>query len=139
MPPIKTLVKALSRRPASLTGDAGESIAARHLINQGYFVLKRNHKTRLGELDLVCEAPDKRTIVFVEVKTAEAERDARLAPELRVGQKKQSKITALAAGYLRTQGFTDRPARFDVIGVTLREPPQTPDVRHHPNAFESPW
>lgn len=139
MPPLKTLVKVLSRRATPPTGDAGETIAARHLINQGYFVLKRNHRTRLGELDLVCEAPDKRTIVFVEVKTAEADRDKRLAPELRVGQKKQAKITALAAGYLRSQGFTDRPARFDVIGVTLREPPKAPEVRHHPHAFESPW
>jgi len=138
--PIQKLWRDKASTNHQTVGSTGESVAARYLLNRGYFMLHRNSRNRLGEIDLVMEAPDKRTIVFVEVKTAESKPDPRLAPELRVGSKKQQKLTALAANYLRKNGLIRQPVRFDVVGVNLPvDEEDEPQVRHYANAFQSPW
>jgi len=50
----------------SAVGNKGESLARKALRNKGMRVLARNYRTRLGEVDLVCQ--DRDTVVFVEVK-----------------------------------------------------------------------
>ena len=82
--------------------------------------------------------PDKRTLVFVEVKTAKANRQSTVPPELRVGPKKQRKIAVLAAKLIARHKLTGRPVRFDIIGVDLHHD-RKPDIRHYISAFESPW
>ena len=49
-------------------GRRGERIAAARLRREGYRILARNVRNRFGEIDLVAEAPDRRTVVVVEVK-----------------------------------------------------------------------
>ena len=36
-----------------LTGAAGEQIACNFLQEQGYRIIERNHRSRLGELDII--------------------------------------------------------------------------------------
>ena len=48
-------------------GDAGERIAGAYLRRNGYRVLKRNFRTKVGEIDIV--AMHRRTLCFIEVKT----------------------------------------------------------------------
>lgn len=109
----------------------GEDAAAAHLRRQGYRILGRNLRSRIGEVDLLAEAPDGRTIVVVEVKAGHG---GPLPPEIRVGPVKQRRLTALAAHLARRHRLTQRPIRFDVIGVDLpAEGP--PRIRHHINAF----
>ena len=48
-------------------GIDGERAAERFLRRLGYTIVERNYRCPLGEIDLV--ALDRRTIVFVEVKT----------------------------------------------------------------------
>jgi len=124
------------RSTHSAPGPRGERAAAKHLKRRGYRILARNLRSRLGEVDLLAEAPDGRTIVVVEVK-AGIGRDA-YAAEARVGPDKQRKLVALAAQLARRHGLEDRPIRFDVIGVGLdpagRAPPA---IRHYEAAFES--
>ncbi|CAE7865001.1 unnamed protein product [Symbiodinium necroappetens] len=55
------------RRPLSL-GARGERVAAGHLRSRGYRVILKNVRTKTGELDLVALAPDRETVVVVEVK-----------------------------------------------------------------------
>lgn len=127
----------------SSPGARGERAAAVYLKKHGYRILAINVRTRRGELDIVALAPDGRTVVFVEVKTAEASsssgREADYAPERRVGIKKQRQIAGLAADYLRRKQLTDCPARFDVMGVILAEAPEENEIRHFVAAFNSPW
>lgn len=130
---VLSLVAAL-RRPRS-TGGLGEDAAAAHLQRQGYRILARNVKNRTGELDVVAEAPDGRTIVFVEVKAGTAPGGV-YRPELHVNAAKRRKLVALATQFARRHRFTDRPLRFDVIGVDL-PPSGDPVIRHHLGAFES--
>ena len=46
-------------------GRRGERAAARLLRSQGYRVLARNARVPMGEADLVCLAPDGKTVVVV--------------------------------------------------------------------------
>lgn len=120
------------------SGEQGERLAEKHLKKQGYKTIARNLRSRIGEIDLFMLGPDKRTLVFVEVKTAKANRKSKIPPEHRVGPKKQRKVAALAAQLIAKHKLTDRPIRFDVVGVDLNDE-RDADIRHYIGAFESPW
>ena len=112
-------------------GPAGERVAAKCLRRGGYRVIARNVRTGSGEVDLICLAPDKRTIVFVEVKTRRV-RDGGVAahrPEASVGAKKREKLRRVAREVARKRGWTDRPLRIDVVAVEWPERGR-PVVRH---------
>lgn len=133
-PPLRRLLGLADLTP----GEQGERIAEKYLIAQGYQRIARNLRSRLGEIDLLMLAPDGRTIVFIEVKTAQADRNSGIPPEYRVGRQKQHKLATLAARLIAKHKLTGRPIRFDVVGVTLHAD-QAPQVRHYVGAFESPW
>jgi putative endonuclease len=96
-------------------GRVGENAAAAHMERLGYAIVARNHRTRFGELDLVCFGHG--TLVFVEVKT----RRGRGLPWDALGPRKQSQVRRMAAGYLAET--LDRPLadelRFDAIGIVF--------------------
>ena len=121
------------------TSVRGERAAARHLRKQGYRIVARNLRTRFGEIDLLAEAPDGRTIVAVEVKARDVT-DAHATdsprPEVRVNHTNQRKSDTLASQSARSHGLADRPWRFDVVGVDLPRRGE-PVIRHHVAAFES--
>ena len=48
------------------TGRTGEEIACDFLKEQGYSIVERNHRSRLGEIDIVAE--HREYLVFCEVK-----------------------------------------------------------------------
>ena len=50
-----------------ITGSCGEEYAALYLKKQGYKIVERNYKNKIGEIDII--AKHKKTLVFVEVKT----------------------------------------------------------------------
>ena len=90
-----------------------------------------------GELDLV--AVERRTIVFVEVKTRRS--DAAGHPLEAVSAGKQRRLTRAALAYLRRHELLECAARFDVVAVIW--PPDTnrwrrPQIFHVRNAFEPP-
>jgi putative endonuclease len=121
-------------------GARGERAAANYLRGAGYRILARNLRNRFGEIDILAQAPDGRALVVVEVKaralTDSPGRDIR--PEIHVNGQKQRRLAALAAQVARRYKLTDRPIRFDVIGVDLPAGKGAkPVVRHHPCAFES--
>jgi putative endonuclease len=96
-------------------GRVGEDAAAAHMERLGYVVVARNHRTRFGELDLVCFGDG--TLVFVEVKT----RRGRGSPWDALGAQKRGRVRRMAASYLAE--VADRPLagelRFDAIGVVF--------------------
>jgi putative endonuclease len=96
-------------------GQLGEEAAAAHMERLGYEIVARNHRTRFGELDLVCFGHG--ALVFVEVKT----RRGRGQPWDALGAGKQARVRRMAASYLVE--VTDRPLgddlRFDAIGVVF--------------------
>jgi len=122
-------------------GNRGERVAAGYLKRAGYRVLGRNLRNRFGEVDILAEAPDRQTIVVIEVKSGihphrEASIRSELAPEVRVGRRKRRRLVALAGQMARRYHLTQRPIRFDIMGVDM-PPNEPPIVRHHLAAFES--
>ena len=98
-----------------LKGDIGEEKAVKYLKKQKYRIIKRNLKNNGGEIDII--ARQKKTVVFVEVKTRTDEKFGFGAEA--VDLKKQSKIRNAAMLYMQKENVAD--VRFDVIEVYLAE------------------
>lgn len=120
-------------------GRAGERAAARLLKRSGYRILGRNVRLRIGEADLVCLAPDRATLVVVEVKTRRRGADRSvlgeiMPPEASVHQHKRAKLAAVARALVRANGWEGRTVRIDVVAIEWPDRGGKPTLRHHPGA-----
>jgi putative endonuclease len=112
-------------------GDQGERLAEKYLKRRGLKLLTRGYAAPVGEIDLILRDGD--TIVFVEVKTRRSREFA--DPQDSVGAIKQRKMRRCAEWFLRERNWTDRPCRFDVVGIVLPEQGE-PEIEHFANAFQ---
>lgn len=115
-------------------GARGERTATKWLKKNGYRVMGRNVRVGVGEADIVCMAPDNKTVVIVEVKARVAKDRDGPRPERNVGSKKQQKLRSVARSVARKYDLEDRSLRIDVVGVEFIENSKHPVVRHHPSA-----
>ncbi|MBL0927298.1 MAG: YraN family protein [Phycisphaerales bacterium] len=116
-------------------GRRSESVAAEHLRRLGYTVLARNVVTKVGEADLVCRAPDGRTLVVVEVKSRRLSDRARPRAEEQVGPGKRARLARIAE-VLSRHGKWGTPGggvRIDVVAVDWPAA-GPPSVRHYAGA-----
>jgi putative endonuclease len=111
-------------------GRSGEEAAVILLKENGYKILARNYKTRLGEIDII--ARDKDTLCFVEVKTRLSDRFG--LPCEAVSRFKQRQISKAALIFLKEKKLLDEKARFDVVSVLYSQEGQKSDIIK--NAFE---
>ncbi len=133
------MLKRLFRRGKKGTselGKRGEMIAAARLQRSGYRVVAKNVRTRIGEIDLICEAPDKQTVVVVEVKTRRRGEGDRPPAEASITRRKGAKLAALTRWMRRSNGWENRPVRIDVISVEMLATGKT-DVRHVQGAIDA--
>ena len=118
-------------------GEHGEKLAELHLVKLGMTVVDRRHRTRQGEIDLVCR--DGENLVFVEVKTRRGDRAG--APFEAITTAKQRRLTRLALAYLKNQDLLDCPARFDVVSIVVADDSdvtatqQAPQIDYYRDAF----
>lgn len=98
-------------------GKLGEELAAGFLEKNGYRILVKNYKSRLGEIDIV--ASDKDVLCFIEVKARFSDRFG--APQEALIKHKQRQISKAALAFLKEKGLLDAKARFDVISVDYSE------------------
>jgi putative endonuclease len=111
-------------------GAWGEEQAAGYLKRRGMKILQRNLRTPVGEIDIV--ARDRKTLVFVEVKTRQSQLFG--TPQEAVGAHKQRQIIRTAQWYLSAHPAGKLQPRFDVVAV-LKLGEQV-RVEHIVNAFE---
>jgi putative endonuclease len=131
-PSLKPRTKA---EQAAWLGRRGETLASRHLKQNGYKVLWRNFRgPRGGEVDIVCRDKSCATLVFVEVKT----RSSRLygSPADAVDLQKQRLIARGALAWLRLLHFPAVPFRFDIVEVLIE--PSGTSLHIIQNAFQLP-
>jgi len=94
-------------------GKKGEKAAEKYLKKQGYRILKKNYRTKVGEIDLIAEHNN--VLVFIEVKSRA---DTALEhPFMAVTPRKQKKIAQTANCFLVQNKVGDREIRFDVVSV----------------------
>jgi len=111
-------------------GKFGEESAIDLLKTNGYRILARNYKTKLGEIDII--ARDKDTVCFVEVKTRHSDRFG--LPQEAISRPKQRHIAKVALMFLKENNLLDKRARFDVISIMHSEDTSKLDLIK--NAFE---
>lgn len=130
------LLRSFSPRPRPL-GRRGEDAAARLLRRKGYVIVAGGRRSRYGEIDLIA-VQDRRTVVFVEVKTRRSLRAGH--PAEAVDESKQRRIADAALAYLKSHGLLEYPSRFDVVAIlwpdlSARRPAR---IQHYQNAFQPP-
>jgi len=118
-----------SRRRAAR---AGEDAAADHLEQRGFAVLARNLRVGRDEIDLLVLAPDRSTVVVVEVK---CRLQGGSRPEDRVDARKRQRLSRAALRLSSRREFAGARFRFDVISVV--EGPDGRELEHWPNAFDA--
>ena len=112
-------------------GISGDNLACDTLTRQGYAVLARRYRTRVGEIDIV--ARDGETLVFVEVKTRTSEDFG--IPADSVTWRKQRRIATMARWYLAEKRLHGCLCRFDVVTVMCR-PGLVPEIEVVKDAFQ---
>ena len=104
-------------------GALGEQLAVDHLTSLGLTVLARNWRCRYGELDVIAVDSERRTVVFVEVKTRTSDRFGGVAEA--VTPIKVRRLRRLAGLWLASQDRGWAAVRIDVVGIRIgrrREP-----------------
>ena len=94
-----------------------EKIAGEYLENLGYKILDYNFYSRIGELDIVAEQGE--YLVFVEVKYRKNSKKG--YPLEAISLQKQKVISKCALYYMKKKGLSERPVRFDVVGILGNE------------------
>lgn len=111
-------------------GKLGEALALEKVRRLGYKKITSNYRCPLGEVDLV--AMDGDTLVFIEIKTRRTG-GIHYAKEA-VDQRKRRQLSKVALFYMKSEGCVGRPARFDVVAVSLKR--GKPEVEVIRDAFE---
>jgi len=113
------------------SGRRGEGIAISYLKKQGYKIVEKNYRTKLGEIDII--ANHKGCVCFIEVRAKN--NTAFGLPEETILKKKQLQISKAALVYIKKYELENKSCRFDVVCIegvdTLR-----PQVRLIKNAFD---
>ncbi len=112
-------------------GDFGEAEAVAHLENEGYIILKKNFRCKLGEIDII--AADGDTLAFIEVKTRSTEKYGK--PGEFVNYKKQNKIIKTALQYIVLNNLTDWMSRFDIVEVLVDKDDKVKSISLLKDAF----
>jgi len=99
-------------------GQEGEERAVLYLKNNGYRIMERNFKNKLGEIDIIAQHQD--CICFVEVRSRQGGLSHGDALES-VGPLKQRRLSKLAVSFLKTRDLLGQKARFDVVSVSLSD------------------
>ncbi|HEY0888938.1 MAG TPA: YraN family protein [Nocardioides sp.] len=106
------MVATAARRAA--LGAYGESVAERHLRQQGMVVLDRNWRCAEGEIDLVLRERD--TLVVCEVKTRSTAVGG--SPHEAITPAKLDRLRRLALRWAEAAGARPEEVRIDLVAVT---------------------
>lgn len=110
----KLLSKNLSQNEkvtAVSIGALGEEAAVKAIKKQGYKIIERNYRTKLGEIDII--ARDGEYTCFVEVRLRKNNDYG--SPADTIDMRKQQKLIRTAKYYAVTKKIYDTPMRFDVV------------------------
>ena len=96
-------------------GNRGEKIATNFLRKQGYRIIEKNYRSRLGGIDIV--AKEGEGLVFVEVQACRSTNFG--LPEEALPYDKRRRLNRLAMAYLAHRRIRDTNCRFDVASILM--------------------
>ncbi len=106
-------------------GRRGEEQASLFLQKQGYKILQRNFRSRLGEIDII--ALEAQTVVFVEVKTRFSQKFG--LPEEAVTPWKIRSIIKTAQYFQMLHPNLPESLRIDVVAISLSSNGETKEIK----------
>lgn len=112
--------------PRQKTGQYGEDLAANYLQAQGYRIISRNWRCKVGEIDIV--AHDSTEWVFVEVRTRHAQNTDSAAES--ITPSKEAHIINAAEAYVEAHALEETPWRIDLVMVALTKQGPKIEVIH---------
>ena len=117
------------------TGELGEEIACKFLVNHGFSILDRNYTKKWGEIDIIAQKEDKR--YFIEVKSKQVDNNFDLngqvdlsnRPEDNMHPEKMRRLRRVVETYLISKrwGYTDW--QFDLLVVYMNMEKRTAKVK----------
>ena len=111
-----------------VVGNLGEDMACKYLQEKNYYILERNYRNRLGEIDII--AMDRGVLVFVEVKARKNRRFG--VPQEAVNDIKRHKIDKTANLFVAEKNWYKLRRRYDIIEIIFDED----YINHIENAFQ---
>lgn len=106
----------MSYKTTKQTGDEGEDIATRFLINTGCTIVERNARFDRDEIDIIAFDRELKMMVFAEVKTR-TKNDEKYPIRLAVDQRKRVCLQRAIAKWCLKNSY-EGPGRIDVICVS---------------------
>jgi putative endonuclease len=100
-----------------ILGNLGESYAERFLMRNGYKVIDKNFRCKVGEVDII--ALKDNILIFVEVKTRNSTKFG--FPEEAVTPHKIGKIKRSGDWYVSLHPNLPKKVRIDVVSLLLAE------------------
>ena len=129
---------------SALHGRWGENMAILHLVRSGWMVVDRNvrpcARDRRCEIDAIVSSRDRKTIVFVEVKT-HARRSSWANMLWGVDRRKRSNLLRACTNWIMKNKWHGN-FRFDVVEVYgAPGAPEPPEIQHIENVrlFPAKW
>lgn len=114
------------------TGRSGEDAAVEYLKENGYEIIERNYRNRIGEIDVIAIDKPYNILVFLEIKTRRNKKYG-YAFEA-VNYYKQRKIINTSLMYVAFNKLIDIQLRYDIIEVYFFEKEWR--ISHIKNAFD---
>lgn len=111
-------------------GKAGEEVALKYLKRKKFKIIKKGFRLYKGEIDVI--AYDRKTLVFIEVKTRRSRSFG--LPEESVTTAKQRQIKKIAQGFVAFNNLENVECRFDVISLIFKKNDGY-FIRHFKDAF----
>lgn len=112
-------------------GKLGEQVARKYLLENEYDIIEKNYRCNYGEIDIIAydKPKEKRTLVFIEVKTRSNELFGEGIEAIDIT--KQKHIYKTAEYYLHTRNKENNNIRIDGIEVFLNADKVT--LKHYYN------
>lgn len=95
-------------------GKHGEDQAVKYLKKNGYQIIERNFRNKLGEIDIIAREGD--VVSFIEVKSRNSEQFGSALEA--INKRKMRKLSQVALTYIKLHSLEDAMCRFDVLALS---------------------
>ncbi len=100
-------------------GFNAEERVVQYLKNNGFAILKRNYRTRYGEIDIIAQKLD--TVYFIEVKLI---KNVQYLPEAKINQKKKRALKRTALMFLEETAPNENEKNTEFWLIAVIESPK---------------
>lgn len=110
------------------TGRAGEAAALKYLKRQGYYLVARNYRCRLGEIDLIMKQENK--LAFIEVRSRSSSTFG--FPQESIRADKLARLRRIIQYYLgyELKGIWKGTVSIEVVAVTFDSRGRLEKIEH---------